>query len=102
MNILSQGATMCQLIAMVIYSIPGSNYRKENMTKRYNHNDLTAWFLEDHSTLPAAYVKSCEEFFEELARERGKLQATSEATSVKRCNLFTTMLDKKTESENKK
>jgi len=74
------------------------------MRRRIKHNDLTAWFLEDHATLPANYVKSCEKFFEELAVKRGKLQATSEpgATSVKRCNLFTTMLEKKTERENKK
>jgi hypothetical protein len=74
------------------------------MKRRIKHNDLTAWFLEDHATLPASYVKSCEKFFRELAEKRGKLQATSEpgATSVKRCNLFTTMLEKKTERENQK
>ena len=83
------------------------------MRRRIKHNDLTAWFLEDHATLPASYVKSCEKFFRELAIERGKLQAIDEtvpyndieeaqATSVKRCNLFTTMLEKKTERENKK
>ena len=68
------------------------------MTKRYNHNDLTAWFLQDHRTLPESYVKSCEKFFRELAIERGKLQATSDepqATSVKRSNLFIEMLNKK-------
>ena len=72
------------------------------MKRRIKKHDLTAWFLEDHATLPAAYVKSCEKFFRELAEERGKLQATSEpgATSVKRCNLFTTMLEKKSEREN--
>ena len=70
--------------------------------RRIKHNDLTAWFLEDHATLPASYVKSCEKFFRELGEKRGKLQATSnepQATSVKRCNLFTTMLNKKSESE---
>ena len=67
------------------------------MTLRYkSKHNLLRWFLEDHATLPASYVKSCEEFFRELAEERGKLQATS----VERCNLFTTMLNKKTESEN--
>ena len=69
------------------------------MVKRYKKHDLTAWFLEDHATLPAAYVKSCEKFFNELGRERGKF--TSEQGS-KRCNLFTTMLEKKTERENQK
>jgi hypothetical protein len=39
---------------------------------RLKKHDLTAWFLEDHATLPAAYVKSCEEFFKSI-----KPQATS-------------------------
>lgn len=68
------------------------------MKRRIKHNDLTAWFLEDHATLPAAYVKSCEKFFRELGESRGKLQAAS----VKRCNLFTSMLETKTERENQK
>ena len=90
------------------------------MAKRhYNKNDLTAWFLEDHATLPAAYVKSCEKFFKKI-KQRGltkkeerlgwitrghEPQATSDkrqADKVTRCNLFTTMLEKKTERENQK
>ena len=43
------------------------------MKRRIKHNDLTAWFLEDHATLPASYVKSCQEFFDEIS----KRQATS-------------------------
>jgi len=38
-------------------------------------HDLTAWFLEDHATLPASYVKSCRKFFKEISNE---LQATSD------------------------
>jgi len=41
------------------------------------------WFIEDHSTLPASYVKSCQKFFKEIS---SKLQASSykhQATSVK-------------------
>jgi hypothetical protein len=67
-------------------------------SRRIKKHDLTAWFLEDHATLPESYVKSCEKFFRELAEERGKLQATSDepqATSVKRSNLFIEMLNKK-------
>jgi len=67
------------------------------MRYKSKHN-LLRWFIEDHRTLPKQYVKDCEKFFRELAEERGKLQATSDepqATSVERCNLFTTMLDKK-------
>jgi hypothetical protein len=43
------------------------------MKRRIKHNDLTAWFLQDHRTLPASYVKSCQEFFDEIS----KRQATS-------------------------
>ena len=71
------------------------------MRYKSKHN-LLRWFIEDHRTLPESYKKSCEKFFRELGEKRGKLQATSDepqATSVKRCNLFTTMLNKKTESE---
>ncbi len=35
------------------------------------HNDLTAWFLEDHAALPAAYLRSCEKFFNELKLSSG-------------------------------
>jgi len=27
------------------------------------HNDLTHYFIREHSTLPAAYLASCEKFF---------------------------------------
>jgi hypothetical protein len=67
------------------------------MRYKSKHN-LLRWFIEDHRTLPKSYVKSCEKFFRELGESRDKLQATS----GKRCNLFTTMLDKKTERENQK
>jgi len=34
--------------------------------KRIKHNDLTHYFLREHSTLPPAYLASCEEFFKWL------------------------------------
>jgi hypothetical protein len=43
------------------------------MKRRIKHNDLTAWFLQDHATLPVSYLKSCQEFFDEIS----KLQAPS-------------------------
>ena len=51
------------------------------MVKRIKHNNLLPWFTQDHGTLPAAYLSSCEEFFKSL-----KLQAPSskqELTSSK-------------------
>tara|TARA_R100000479_G_C6228616_1_gene144343 strand:- start:189 stop:371 length:183 start_codon:yes stop_codon:yes gene_type:complete len=39
-----------------------------------NKNNLLPWFTQDHGTLPASYVRSCEKFFKELS---AKLQATS-------------------------
>jgi len=83
------------------------------MVKRIKHNNLLPWFTDDHGTLPAAYVNSCMEFFEWLKQcnkegfkaPSNKRQATShkrQAGKVTRCNLFTTMLNKKPESENQK
>jgi hypothetical protein len=40
------------------------------------HN-LLRWFLEDHRTLPASYVKSCQKFFDELQAASNKRQAAS-------------------------
>ena len=34
--------------------------------KRIKHNDLTHYFIRDHKTLPKAYLKSCNEFFNSL------------------------------------
>jgi len=34
--------------------------------KRIKHNNLLPWFTDDHGTLPAAYLRSCEEFFKWL------------------------------------
>ena len=39
-------------------------------SRRIKKHDLTAWFLEDHATLPAAYVKSCKKFFKKI-KQRG-------------------------------
>ena len=36
------------------------------MKKRIKHNNLLPWFTQDHGTLPAAYLASCEKFFREL------------------------------------
>jgi hypothetical protein len=78
------------------------------MKRRIKKHDLTAWFLEDHATLPASYVKSCQEFFDELKENQNRHMLIAgavekrQAASGKRCNLFTTMLEKKTERENQK
>ena len=37
--------------------------------KRIKHNNLLPWFLEDHGTLPASYLKSCEKFFKSLKQQ---------------------------------
>ena len=43
------------------------------MRYKSKHN-LLRWFLEDHRTLPASYVKNCQKFFKEISN---KQQATS-------------------------
>ena len=35
-------------------------------SKRIKHNDLLPWFTQDHGTLPASYLRSCEKFFNSL------------------------------------
>jgi hypothetical protein len=42
------------------------------MRKRIKHNDLLPWFTDDHRTLPASYVKSCQEFFNWLDQRNQK------------------------------
>jgi hypothetical protein len=45
--------------------------------KKINHNDLSHWFLRDHSTLPRSYVQKTQKFFDELQASGSKQQATS-------------------------
>ena len=52
-----------------------------------SHRNLLRWFLEDQRQLPAAYVASCEKFFQTLGKKvlSNKRQASSDkrqATSV--------------------
>jgi|TARA_R100001443_G_scaffold4851_1_gene13483 hypothetical protein len=58
------------------------------MNKRIKHNDLTAWFTDDHAALPASYLASCNKFFNDLklsSRERGRVgpKATSSQAKIK-------------------
>ena len=47
--------------------------------KRIKHNDLTHYFIREHSTLPAAYLASCEKFFKSIKQQApsNKRQASS-------------------------
>jgi len=48
------------------------------MKRKIDSNNLIPWFTEDQSTLPAAYVASCQRFFLELDRlQADKRQASS-------------------------
>jgi len=38
------------------------------MRYKSKHN-LLRWFLEDHRTLPASYVKSCKKFFKSIKQQ---------------------------------
>ena len=52
------------------------------MKRRIKHNNLLPWFLEDHGTLPASYLKSCEKFFKSLKQQA--ISGKQQAASVKR------------------
>jgi hypothetical protein len=36
--------------------------------KRIKHNNLLPWFTDDHGTLPASYLASCEKFFKRIKK----------------------------------
>jgi hypothetical protein len=76
--------------------------------RKINHNDLLPWFLEDHGTLPASYLKSTNKFFDKLKAASYKIRATSrkqQATSSPQLNVLTTeeykKLERKYKNENK-
>jgi len=52
------------------------------MKRRIKHNDLLPWFIQDHGTLPAAYLASCEKFFKSI-----KQQAPSRKLQASGCKL---------------
>ena len=68
------------------------------MVKRIKHNDLLPWFIRDHGTLPASYLKSTQKFFDELEASSDKRQATSSP----QLNVLTTKEYKKLERKYKK
>ena len=41
------------------------------LRKRINHNNLLPWFTQDHGTLPASYLASCEKFFKDIEQREG-------------------------------
>jgi hypothetical protein len=49
--------------------------------KRIKHNDLLPWFTDDHRTLPASYVKSCQEFFNSLKQQAPSASRKRQAAS---------------------
>jgi hypothetical protein len=42
--------------------------------KRIKHNDLLPWFTQDHGTLPASYLRSCEKFFKSIKQQAPSLK----------------------------
>jgi hypothetical protein len=52
------------------------------MVKRIKHNNLLPWFIQDHGTLPASYLASCEKFFKELSSKRQATSTKPQASSL--------------------
>jgi len=52
------------------------------LKKRIKHNDLTHYFIREHSTLPAGYLRSCEKFFKELSLKRQASSTKRQASSA--------------------
>ncbi len=53
------------------------------MKKRIKHNDLTHYFIRDHKTLHASYLKSCDKFFKDLGT-KDKLSDTLKSYNLKK------------------
>ena len=51
--------------------------------KRIKHNNLLPWFTDDHGTLPASYLASCEKFFKELSSKQQASSNKRQAASTK-------------------
>jgi hypothetical protein len=61
---------------------------KEKNMKRIKHNNLLPWFTDDHGTLPASYLRSCEEFFKWLEdSKRTGFKAPSPKPQAPSCKL---------------
>jgi alcohol dehydrogenase YqhD (iron-dependent ADH family) len=52
--------------------------------KRIKNNDLTHYFLRDHSELPESYLKHCREFFESLGIKTKANELQADKASRKR------------------
>jgi hypothetical protein len=73
--------------------------------KRFRHNNLLPWFTDDHGTLPASYLRSCEEFFkwlEDSKRNGFKAPGKSQATSNKQLTSGKLSVNSRIIKENKK
>ena len=51
------------------------------MRYKSKHN-LLRWFLEDHATLPASYVKSCKEFFKSIKQQAPSSEAQASSSKL--------------------
>jgi len=51
------------------------------MKKRIKHNDLTHYFLREHSTLPPAYLASCEKFFKSIKQQASSAKLDKQQAS---------------------
>ena len=49
-------------------------YVMASTKRKIKKGDLLPWFLEDHATLPAWYLKDCKEFFEWLKLDHKQRQ----------------------------
>jgi len=67
------------------------------MKKKIKHNNLLPWFTDDHGTLPASYLASCEKFFKSF-----KHQATSAKLQAPRPALMMPQLKSKIKLERNK
>jgi hypothetical protein len=67
------------------------------MKRRIKHNDLTAWFLQDHARSRPATLKAARNFLTRLASD--KLQATSRKQQATSCHIYKQQINISTNHE---
>jgi len=51
---------------------------------RVNKNNLLPWFIQDHGSLPPAYLASCRKFFKELSNKHQASSIKQQAATANR------------------
>jgi len=58
------------------------------MRKKIKNNDLIPWFTMNHADLPAAYLKSCQEFFKSIKQQAPSSEPQASSNKLDNIGLY--------------